>query len=812
MNALPAPGTAPVAATASLIDASTGRRVEIGNEATIGRAPDCTMVIADAMVSQRHALLKKTGDGRYTITDLGSRNGTFVGSHKVREAILSDGDEVLIGPVRLRLEVTPSSGRRLSSAPRRREGGDTVRRREPEEPARAARPASVPPDLRRDAERMRMALALVRELTAEEDPTMIPERLLEAAFTTFNADRGTVILLDETGKPTMKVSRRRDGARGDATISTSIVSEVISKRRGVLSSNLEIERGTSRARSLALQNVEAVMCLPLLAYGELIGIVYLDSAGLENAFTDRDLDLLETVVAQAAISIKSAVLSRRVRDVVASDWQRIGRVVRALPDGIVLLDANRRMLMLNDRAAELLPLLSTARVGDVIDDLGSTTIDRVLEERGRRPTEVMVAGPPRRVLALFAWDCMAAPSALTEIVLVLHDVTIEREREQNSGQRERLALLGQLSGGIAHDFNNLLAVILNYTEFLRSDASAVAQEDLDQIRGAAERAAALTRQLLAFSRREVVTPKVFELDRLVTDMAKLLRRTLGEDIVLKMQFSAELPRVKADVSKIEQVLLNLVVNARDAMPEGGTLTILADVVTCDDAMAVSQGLTGERYAHLAVRDDGMGMPEDVRARVFEPFFTTKECGRGTGLGLATAYGVVKQAGGHIWVDSNPGDGTTFHVVLPETTEPGVEPASRQTTGGAGGTETILVVEDETGVRAAVRRMLTMAGYNVLEASHGAEALDVAARHPEKIPLLLTDLVMPGMSGKQLAEKLVLARPDTKVVFMSGYVDDGIVRQGILDPGVFFLAKPFTQSDLLKRVREAMGGDGVKRTA
>jgi CheY-like chemotaxis protein len=286
-------------------------------------------------------------------------------------------------------------------------------------------------------------------------------------------------------------------------------------------------------------------------------------------------------------------------------------------------------------------------------------------------------------------------------------------------------------------------------------------------------------------------------------MAKLMRRTLGENIPVTMQFAADLPRVKADPSKIEQVLLNLVVNARDAMPEGGRLRIETARVDLAEAEAAREGLPPGRYAVVSVHDTGVGMAPDVATRVFEPFFTTKERGKGTGLGLAMVYGIVKQAGGSVSVRSAPGEGTIFRVALPATEESLPEQPGSRRLAAAGGTETILLAEDEPAVRAAARRILGHAGYTVIEARGGDDALRLADAHAGKIDVLVTDLVMPGMSGKQLAERICQRRPGIEVVYMSGYVEEGIARHGVLDKDVRFLPKPFTRADLLARVTEAL---------
>jgi two-component system, cell cycle sensor histidine kinase and response regulator CckA len=392
-------------------------------------------------------------------------------------------------------------------------------------------------------------------------------------------------------------------------------------------------------------------------------------------------------------------------------------------------------------------------------------------------------------------------------VVVIREVTEERERESRENQQDRLALIGQLAGGIAHDFNNLLGVILSYADFIGERV--VEQDILDdvaEVKEAAHRAAELTKQLLAFSRRELITTRVFNLNLLVAEMRRLMERALGGAILLQIS-SAALPiPVKADRSRLEQVLLNLVVNARDAMPKGGTLRVETQLLEMDAATAAPLGLAPGSYGVIAVHDTGGGMPPEVAARVFEPFFTTKERGKGTGLGLATAYGTVKQVGGHIAVESTLGAGTTFRMLLPTTEEIAPISGGRRRSVVPAGSETVLLAEDEPAVRELTRRTLTAAGYVVIVAANGAEALTQLEQYSGTIDLLLTDLVMPGLSGKQLAERVCARRPTVRVVYMSGYVDREITEVGPLEDGWALLPKPFTREDLLRAVREALAVD------
>ncbi|PYP38637.1 MAG: hybrid sensor histidine kinase/response regulator [Gemmatimonadetes bacterium] len=374
---------------------------------------------------------------------------------------------------------------------------------------------------------------------------------------------------------------------------------------------------------------------------------------------------------------------------------------------------------------------------------------------------------------------------------------------------QRMEAVGRLAAGIAHDFNNLLTAILGSTDLLLEGLPAdhPAREDALESRQAALRAADLTRQLLAFSRQQVLAPRTLDLNAVVRDVERLLRRLIGEDVKLRTVLAANLAPVRADPTQLEQVLVNLAVNARDAMPRGGTLTIETANVALDDAYVADQPVVAAGdYAMIAIGDTGTGMDAATRARVFEPFFTTKQRGKGTGLGLATVYGIVKQSGGYIWVYSELGVGTTFKVYLPRVVGP-VEPlvTAPAVTGPLRGSETILVVEDQEEVRTLIRKILEARGYGVLTAEDGPAALQAAALHPGPIHLLLSDVVMPGMSGREVSVLLTTTRTTMRTLYMSGYTDESIVRHGMLEEGVQFLQKPFTAEGLARRVREVLEG-------
>ena len=383
---------------------------------------------------------------------------------------------------------------------------------------------------------------------------------------------------------------------------------------------------------------------------------------------------------------------------------------------------------------------------------------------------------------------------------------LERSAEQLR-QSQKMEAIGQLAGGVAHDFNNLLTAITGHSQLCLKHLK---PEDplhrhIEQIQKSGERAASLTRQLLAFSRKQILQPKIIDLNRIVVDMNKMLQRLIGEDIDLLMGLAADLGKVKADPNQIEQVLLNLSINARDAMPRGGRLTIETSNVDLSeeyshDHVSVRSG----QYVMLAVSDNGCGIDAETQTHIFEPFFTTKEVGKGTGLGLATVYGIVKQSEGTIWVYSEVGRGTTFKIYLPCAEAP-VKEIEIETDNLEllQGTETVLLVEDEELVREMATEILRDSGYQVLEARHGHEALTLGRQHSGAIHLMLTDVVMPQMSGRELAEQLTPLRREMKVLYMSGYTDDAIVHHGVLEEGTAFIGKPFTPSALARKVRETL---------
>ncbi len=396
--------------------------------------------------------------------------------------------------------------------------------------------------------------------------------------------------------------------------------------------------------------------------------------------------------------------------------------------------------------------------------------------------------------------------AVAAIVINARDITDRRRLETQLRQSQKMDAIGRLAGGVAHDFNNLLTAILGYCNLMLDEVPPEnpLRGDLLEIRAAGERAAALTRQLLAFSRRQMLQPQTVDVNALIAQIEKMLHRLIGEDVELVTAFSPDISPVRVDPASLEQVLVNLAVNSRDAMPLGGRLTIETATVELDSAYEANHAaIAAGRYVMLAVSDTGHGMDAMTSARVFEPFFTTKEQGKGVGLGLATVYGIVKQNGGYIWVYSEPGRGTTFKVYLPPV-DAAKPPAgeAEESPARAHGWETVLLVEDEESVRVLAREVLRRQGYVVLEARHGLDALRVAERHADSIQLMVTDVVMPHMSGRDLAERLVLMRPEMKVLFISGYADHAVMHRELM-PGSEFLQKPFAPAAFARKVRHVL---------
>lgn len=534
------------------------------------------------------------------------------------------------------------------------------------------------------------------------------------------------------------------------------------------------------------------------------------SCELKRRLENADLSTASTeLVSQIAESI---ALLQEMQLKLTKGEHFVSAIFEGSLDGFVLTDANYRFIDMNAAAASLFGRPKEELIGRRGSEFAAPGYDaaqavRRVESAGQLVSEFPLQRPdgePR--LLEFAVRMNILPGIN---FAVMRDVTERQRLSEQLWHAQKMEAIGALAGGIAHDFNNLLSIILSYTDLitLKLSATDALRPEIAEIGRAGERAAELTHQLLAFSRKQILQPKLVDLNRSVTKLETMLRRVLGEHVELTSIADSELWQLYVDPGQLEQVIVNLVINARDAMPYGGKLTIETANVELDQAYADRHvEVRPGSYVMLAVTDTGVGMDKSILSKIFEPFFTTKEEGRGTGLGLSSVFGIIKQSGGSVWVDSEVGRGTTFKVYLPRAARtiagdelrpavalPAVE----------GGPETVLLVEDDEQVRVLVRTILRRKGYNVLEARNGGEAFLVCEKYPATIHLLLTDLVMPLMSGRQLAERLTPTRPEMKVLYMSGYTNDAAVHQDVLAASVAFLQKPLTPNSLLRKVREVL---------
>jgi PAS domain S-box-containing protein len=522
-----------------------------------------------------------------------------------------------------------------------------------------------------------------------------------------------------------------------------------------------------------------------------------------------------------ALALRAEELQRQQAEAaLRASEERFRALVENSSDALLLLDAEGRVTYMTLSSQRHLGWKPEDIVGHSIFNFlhaeDRETMTERMSETLQNPSEPVTAevrfqhrDGNERTMEVVGLNRLSDPS-VRAIVVKARDITDRRRLEDHLRQVQKMEAVGALAGGVAHDFNNLLTAILGYCNLMLDDVPKEdpLRQDLEEIRSAGERAAALTRQLLAFSRRQMLQPQIVDINILVRQLEKLLRRLLSEDIVLATALAPDLHTVKVDPASIEQVLVNLAVNSRDAMPEGGQLTIETanvelDQVYADTHVTVIPG----PYVMLAVGDSGQGIDAATKARIFEPFFTTKEQGKGSGLGLATVYGIVKQSGGYIWVYSELGHGTVFKVYFPVAESP-ASPAVGQGSDAdlkRQGWETVLLVEDEDAVRALAREVLRRQGYIVLEARHGVDALRLAERHTDDIHLMITDVVMPHMSGRELAERLCSVRPVMKVLFMSGYTDHAVMNRA-LTPGSSFLQKPFTPDGFARKVRQVLDAE------
>jgi PAS domain S-box-containing protein len=576
--------------------------------------------------------------------------------------------------------------------------------------------------------------------------------------------------------------------------------------------DIAADPATASWRDEALRrHYRSMASLPLVSSGRTIGVFNIYAADTD-AFDDQELRLLDDVCTDISFALE--VLRRDAERQQAEERFRL------------VVENIREVFWISDPRGELefvSPAYETiwGRPLTNLRDLSATVLESVHPDDRPRIDAVMrdhlateVTDETYRIIrpdGTVRWirtrsfPVRNVHGLIERIVGTASDVTDQRQLEEQFRQSQKMESIGRLAGGIAHDFNNLLTVINGTAELAALDLprDAPLRNDLLQIRQSGERAASLTRQLLALSRQQILKPVIINLSTVVRGMQSMLRRLIGEHVELAFRFDDTVGHVKADPSQMEQVILNLAVNAQDAMPDGGTLTIETGRVYLDTADAVNHvAPRAGHYAMLAMSDTGIGMDEATRERIFEPFFTTKEIGKGTGLGLSTVYGIVQQSEGGLFVYSEPGRGTTFKVYLPLVDDTPDVPLAIEADNQSG-TETILLVEDEPALRALTRRVLSSAGYTVIDAGSGDDALKTLAAFSGPVHLMLTDVVMPGMNGRDLATRVAALRPDIKVLYASGYTDDAIFRHGVLDDGSRFISKPYAPGELRRKVREAL---------
>ena len=560
--------------------------------------------------------------------------------------------------------------------------------------------------------------------------------------------------------------------------------------------------------------------VPLKSGAASIGAIVVQSYTEKVRFGERDREILRFVSQQLATAIEH----KRYEEALRRSEARYRSLILSAVFGIYRCTLSGRFLDVNPA---LISMLGYASVEEVLRldarrdvYLNTQEIDRLIEEYRRTGSlngaEVQWKhkdGHPITVrLSGRAASGTEEPEEVLE--LIAEDITERRQLEEQFRQAQKMEAVGRLAGGVAHDFNNLLMVINGYTEVLLSQMN---QGDMHQkvesIQQAAERAATLTRQLLAFSRKQLLELKVLDVNTVITDMERLLRPLIGENIELITRLSNDAGRTRADASQLEQVIMNLVVNAKDSMADGGKITIQSSNMNVRPNMGEHRFIQPGRYSVISVRDTGHGMDKETLSRIFEPFFTTKEKGKGTGLGLSTVYGIVKQSNGYVFAESQVGFGTTFYVYLPcvedalEESDPNMTLETER-----GGCETVLLVEDEESVRELVEVTLRSRGYRVLEAGDGETGLHLASETKGPIDILVTDVMMPGMGGRELAKRLAAVRPGISVLYLSGYAEDAVVAPGALGPGAAFLQKPFTLQNLAKKVREVLRSKGQSKSA
>jgi PAS domain S-box-containing protein len=670
-------------------------------------------------------------------------------------------------------------------------------------------------------------LGVLNQIIAASATSAEPEAILEVACRelaeAFGMPQATAALLNEKKTEAVVVAEHFSAASEQrvtqeplTAVGQAIPVEgnpvfqyLLSRQRSLMVDDAQNDPRLAPIHDLMRQRgTVSLLILPLIIGSEVVGSLGLEATEPRH-FSAEDVNLAWSVADQVAGALARARLART--------HQRLITAIEQAAESVVITDTGGTILYVNPAFERVSGYSRAEAVGQHTRTVKPGKQDGSFHQKMQAVLRAGETWQGRLVSkkkdgTLYTEEATISPvrdesGAIVSFVAVMRDVTREVQLEEQYRQAQKMEAVGRLTAGIAHDFNNLLTAINGFAELMQFQLPPddPLQESLGKILGAGRRAADLVRQLLAFSRKQIMEPQVLDLNAVVSDMDKILRRIIGEDIELKTALAPDLWPVKVDPAQIEQVIVNLAVNARDAMPNGGHLTIeTANALLDEDYTARHLDVSPGEYAVLAVSDNGLGMSKEVKTHLFEPFFTTKEAGKGTGLGLATVYGIVEQSGGTIWVYSEAGHGTTFKIYLPRA-EGAVAPLTRSDRAGElpRGMETVLLVEDDPAVRDLMARVLRQQGYAVLEAADGQEALRLARQHGGKIHLLLTDVVMPGLSGMALARQLAPLQPGMELLFMSGYADNAVVQHSMLDAGVAFLQKPFSSLALARKVRQVL---------
>ncbi len=680
-------------------------------------------------------------------------------------------------------------------------------------------------ELQRKTRQQEQLLNTARHLTASLDLKEVLTRIGTGAKEILKAYGCAIYLLKSDGKTLIPVvsiepSYEKEILSTPLNVETSFTGQAVKARRGLIFNDAGFDFSGQQIPGTPLDEDERVITAPFIVEDKVLGAMCLNRIG--TLFSEEDLSLAETFAAYAATALRNAQTyhnlqreveeRKRIRKALRESEERYRTLFEKTANPILIIDSKGNYIDCNEAALKFVEStrdeLLTKNVRDFIPpdaEWKAFEEQRSLWNSGGTVEAKYYVHGHIKILELTVTPAIWRGGRV--VFGIGKDITERKRLEEKLLHAQKMEAVGRLAGGVAHDFNNLLTVINGYAELARPKLHKgdPLYNYIETIRKSGRKATNLTRQLLAFSRHQMIKPRIIDLNSVILDMDKMLRRLIGEDIELVVLPGENLGSVEADPGQVEQVLVNLIVNSRDAMPDGGKIVIETTEIDLKETYSSAYDTVKPgRYLVISVRDTGIGMSDEVKSHIFEPFFTTKEIGKGTGLGLATVYGIVKQSNGHIFFESEEDKGTTFKIYLPRLDKAAKVSLDRFDEGYLPrGDETILLVEDEHSVREFVNQILEDHGYTVLKASGGGEALNIAEKHDGTIHLLLTDIVMPKMGGQQLTEILKVSRPEIKVLYISGYTDDVVIRQRITDLKTAFLQKPFTVSSLIRKAREVL---------